>query len=598
MAADPGSAAPDGPGAPGFDKVRSGGAGEPAPFVIGGGAMAGLGALVLRGLVAGGLVALAVGLLARLPDAAAVAVVLVLGAVIALPEAWASAVKRGHGLSVLAEGGWMRRLFAPAGLRVGLALALGAGLAGLALVRLAEAGPLLWALAALALPLTWGLMAVLAPRLAAEAAPLHARRWLHLVARQGAVALLLALSVGLALALPPPLPAPLGDIPAAGPLTGEALGLARLWAGLEAYALGQAAEFGGWAWWAAALVSALGLAGLFWAGASLAVALALPAGEWRRALAPAAQTAQPPPLGRAGPLAALAVAAALGTGAMTASGWLGTLPPADRPGAQTRLAVEVIGDSLYRAGTRDRIATLQAQALAEDDAALRAVLAALDAGFDAMEGNVDLFLDGYYSMWGEYARLWDLIFGDLEGRLATELTTALQTGDPFAEYEETLARVQAEAEGRAAALEAEITAIRAEARLEGLNPARLRVVSADPVFPATRLRLEADLAVAQTRWVASAGAGVVAAIVAQRIAAGLAARGLLAGAAMAARVALRTVGFVVAVVVDWSLVQLDAYMNRDVFRAEILADIDRQRHAARAALTGEAEAFPLTPPLP
>lgn len=540
--------------------------------------------LLLRAVLAISAVWALVRALPTLPDWAAGLALAALGLAIGLPEAWGAAVRRGHGLRVLAPGGMLRGWLAGPALRVALAWAGGTVGATLLVLRLAEAGPALWALATLAVPLTWALTAALRPRLAAEAEGVHAQRLAQLWARLGAVGLLVAAAAVLGLAAPGPAPAPRAAPPAAAPLVAEALVLARLWTGVEAYALGQAAEFGGWGRGLAGLVAAAGLAGAFWAAASLAAALALPRREIGRALGPASDAVPPPPPGAAGAAAAAAavVLAALGAGAAGAG--LAGLPPEARPAARATVAAESIGGALHAAGTAERLAALRAAALADDAAARQRLAEALDAGFAAMETNIETFLDGYYSLRGEYGRMVGWALGGLEARLAADLTAALQAGAPLARFEAELAAATAAAEARAAGLAAAEAALRAETRLDGANPARLRLTAAHPAPPplaAPTARLAADLAATPLRLGAAAGASAAAAILAERAVARLAARGLLAGAA---RMAARAGGLILAFGLDYALVRLDEAQNRDAFRAEIRAALAAQHLAARAAL--------------
>jgi hypothetical protein len=534
-------------------------------------------------LLRGGLAVLALWLVVRvlpaLPDLVAAGVVVLLGAVIGLPAAWGASVRRGHGLRTLATGGRLRMLLGGSALRVALAGLAGVVGAALLLLRLVEAEPAIWALALFALPLTWALMAWLAPHMAAEVAGVHARRLVQLWAQVGAVAVLLALALGLAVTLPAPQLLPL-DATTGAPLVAEALALSRLWAGLEAFALGQAAEFGAWGRGLAALVSALALGGVFWALSGLAVALALPWGEWRRAIAPASDAAAPPAPGRLGPGVAVVVALAVLSGAGMAGRHLAALPPADRPSARVAVAVEMIGEALYRAGTHSRIEELHRAALAEDGDARARLRAALNAGFDAMEGNVDPFLDDFYSLSGEYGRIWRWAMGNLEAHMTAQVTEALQSGAPFAAYERLQASILAEAEARAEGLAQAEAAILAANRIEGVNPARLLVTARHGIIAPPAGMLADDLTRAQVRWGVSAGTGVVATIMARRVVAGLATRGLIG---TAARMVMRAGGLLLAFGVDYALVKLDEYQNRDDFRDAILAEIAGQRAAALAA---------------
>jgi len=553
---------------PGYFRPDEGGAGFSAPLLL-------RGALALAGLW------LAVRLLPSMPGPFAALLALALTAAVALPQAWAGAVRRGHLLRELTAGSWLLGLLSGAALRVAVAGTLGMVAAVLALLRLAEAGAAFWALAVLALPLTWGLMALLGPRLAAAFSGLHAHRRTHAWARVGAVAVLLALALAIGLAAPPPAPAPLEGPPAASPLVAEALGLARLWAGLEAFVLGQAAEFGAWGRGLAGLVAAGALAGVFWAMASLAVALTLPRAEVRRALAPASDASLPPAVGRIGPAMALLLAAVTLAGVVVSGSWLAGLPPEARPTARAQVAVEEIEGVLYAAGTMERITALRTTILAEDEGARASLRQSLEAGFDAMAGNVDPFLDDFYSLSGEYGRLWYWATQRLESHLTNQLTGALQAGAPFAEFEAMQARLIGESEARGQELATAQEAILAAARIEGANPARLRISARHGALPLPPAFLAADLRRAQERWAIAGGSGVVALVMAQRVAGRLAARGVLA---VAARMVARVGGLLLAFGLDYALVKLDEYQNRDDFRAEILSQIEAQRAEALAAL--------------
>jgi hypothetical protein len=330
-----------------------------------------------------GALALAVRFLPALPDPVAVLLVVMLGLVVALPDAWAAAVRGGHRLMVLAPEGRLRALFAGAGLRVALAGGLGVVVAVLLVLRLMAAGPVLWLLSALALPLTWAALAALAPRLSAEVAGLHALRLAHLWSRGLAVAVLVVTAGALGLAVPAvfpsavPVATPLSGPPAGAPLVAEALVVARLWAGLEGYALGQAAEFGAWGRGLALAVGAAGLAGALWALTGLAVALTLSGADIRRALAPASDAAVTPPVGRAGPFALAGVMALALFAGVLGGARLAGVPWPERPGAQGLVAVEVIGEALHAAGTAERLAQLRAAAVAQDEGGGGALLARL-----------------------------------------------------------------------------------------------------------------------------------------------------------------------------------------------------------------------------
>jgi len=505
---------------------------------------------------------------------------LVLAAPVALAPAWVHAVRQGHEAR-LARGALRRWVFR-GGLRVVLAGVGGLLALALLVLHLGRAEPLFWLAAVIAVVLPMALLPRLVAPVAGSVVGPHALRpaiWLSVrlsVAAAVALHLLLALLV---------VPAPEGaqTLPvAASALVGEGLILARLWAGMEAFVLGQAAEFGTWGWLFAALGMALGLAGVYIALALGGVAAVLGPRELGRGLAPASDEINPPAPGRAGLTAAAALALGLGLGVALAERTLTAIPSSERPAAQLQTGAEWIGDALYRAGTWDQIQTLRAAVLAEDAVASARLVDAQDAAFDAMAGNVDLFLDGYYTLWADYMRLFAFVTFGLEQHLAGKLEEGLTSGAPFAAFEALRDSELAAIATRHADLLTQEAALLAAARLsDTTNPALLRVAQRRLALPDIGERLEADRARAQARWAASVGAGAMSFVIAQRVVTRLAERGLLR---IAAQTLTRIGGVLVAFGVDYALVKLDEYQNRDDFRAEILAEIERLRSDARAGL--------------
>lgn len=91
---------------------------------------------------------------------------------------------------------------------------------------------------------------------------------------------------------------------------------------------------------------------------------------------------------------------------------------------KTTMAMETIDDALYKLGTTQQMegfsATLQAQTLTELELLI-------NRHFDQMEGNVDTYLDAYYSLKSEYGRLLAIIRDAAEsvlGGLGQDAATA------------------------------------------------------------------------------------------------------------------------------------------------------------------------------
>ncbi len=519
--------------------------------------------------------AVAAAVLPQVPASAAALLCGGLGLVLALPAAADAALRRGHSLSRYAEGSLARRVFAGPALRLGLAVAVGTGLAAVLLVRLSAGGAGVWAIAALA-----ALASALVLRLGVGPARTvwagaHARagaRWLAQWA--GAVAAVLgAVLVGRSGALPDP-----SHVPATvAALTDEIYALHRLWAGAEAWLLGQAVALSVIPAWAAVALVLLGNAAIGWAVARLTVAALMSPADLRRAFAAASDSPVPPPPSVAG----VSVAAAVVAVAVAAGAWaearLVPLPPEARPVARVQLAADRIGEAFYRPGTAAAIMAARDD-LARTDADLAARLRiATDEGFDRVVANVDPFLDGYYSLWGEYARMIDWSFGRLEERLSERLAEALAEGAPFAELEALRAEVEAL---RDATLQVsdEPQAL-AGARLPAMNPGEVRVGAALAVLPAPPdLRTTGLTTTFEVRAGVSLAAGAVGAVVAGQVVRRLAARGAIS---MAAR-AVPLIGLAVALGVDWAAVELEEAMHRDAFRADIVAAIEEQRRTALA----------------
>lgn len=525
--------------------------------------------LMLRGSGVLGALALWVWLLPGLPDLPAALPLVLLAAGIALPMAWGAAVVRGHGLGVLTEGGFLRGLVGGPGLRLVRAGLVGLVAAGALALRLIDGAAALWVLAALAMPVTWALMVWLEPRVAREAAGLHARRSVQFVARLVAVAIMLPAGAQLATIMPAP--GPLLPTEGAGPLVGEVLGLARLWSGLEAYALGQAEEFGGWGRSVALAVVLTGQAASVWALASLAVALTLGRGEWARALGPASDALPGPAMGFFGPVVAAVMGLGVVAGAGVAGHWLAQVPTDERPSARIVVKVERLHEGYVLAGTLADLAELRRAHLAADAAALARAPEVLNAGFDAMIAQVDPFLNRYYSLLAEFLRRYAAVTGNLEGHLAAVVAQELLADSPFGPWEALLAESEAREQAEAALI--------ASRRVDGLNPARLRVVAVD-AGPAL-LPLAFNPGALRLRWTAAAGTWVIAARIAGWSVSRLAAQGVLT---TVARLGSRLGGLLGAVAVEFLLLKLDEYLNRAEFRAEIVAVIEEQRRAALAAL--------------
>jgi hypothetical protein len=241
-----------------------------------------------------------------------------------------------------------------------------------------------------------------------------------------------------------------------------------------------------------------------------------------------------------------------------------------------------------------------------------------------MRANVPAYLDAYYGLAAEYARVGSLLIGDYEAYVQEQLRTHLELGQPFAAFEAELAAVEAGIAAELAAFRSEVTAVLAEnevASLEGIAPEIVAVSTTADLLAA----LEFDEIITfPTRFKASiaAGAVTVGAVVATKAITKLAAKETIhlaamalaklaggklaaggagalggafiggaigslvpgAGTAAGAFIGGAVGGLVVGVGADFLLLKLEEELSRDAFQAEILEAIDAAEAEFLAAL--------------
>lgn len=576
---------------------------------------------------------------------AVVLLVVALALPVAMLGATIGALRRGHWLLLLTKGGVIRHILSGGPLRLLLHAGIGLGLALVALMRLvvmdlSDILALVAGMAAFLLMLRSGLVQ---GWLVAEAGAVYAVRAAR---RAGAVATMLA-AFGLLLILPPETRPPglavLYPVGAQTALVGEVLRLALLGKELEAFLLGLVPEGGFWARFAALLYIAAGLFSVAWVVFSAAGLAVLPGRDLARAVAPASVAPVSPGRWavRGAVLGGGMVVLVLMLAAFRLEARLASVPTETRPMAvvarlfATVTAAEEINGRLHAAGTMDAIRAVEEEeplpVMVSPEAARAQLERLAGAGFDLMLANVDGYLDHYYSLRGEYARLAALPLGRLEEKLQADLTEALDKGDPLGPLHSQLASLAAEDAGLRVAFEG-VQARRAERVQTILDQSQLDpgkvppgtildvtgvFVLAPPELPA--LRTEVFLTDLSRRMQGGAVAGtVVAALIVRRIvgkgvmrvaakAAGkaVAARGAgslggagaggAAGAAIGSLVPVvgtvigGVVGAVVGGVATWvatdlALLKLEEYFTRDTFRAEIVAAIEDQRAAVLAQI--------------
>ena len=363
---------------------------------------------------------------------------------------------------------------------------------------------------------------------------------------------------------------------------------------------------------------------VFWLACTVFSAFMLPAPEWRRILVPLTDSSTPPAVSTQDLVLGSAVAsflllfvflplvALIETEARNNQ-------PVQRAPEVFVLQLERIGDDWYKPGTSQQLEQARTQVLDESGAALQDLRTTLDIAFNAVESNVEIYLDWYYSLGGEYARIGHLLSGDLEQYMADRLIDSLQWGDVFGPVQTAL---DAALDGNA--LAAERYAVLARSILAGnrVDPGTRKVEPLLQLELASVLEapVHRDLINLQSRLLAGSSGSAVAGVMTGAVAAKLGSRmitkgsfklaakalgkllasktagaSLGAGAGAAAGAAAGSVvpgigtaigaiiggiagGLMVGIGIDKALIEFEEAVSRESFRTELLATIEEVRN--------------------
>lgn len=460
---------------------------------------------------------------------------------------------------------------------------------------------------------------------------------------------------------------------------GELNALHEGWRALEAFVLGRVSDLGEWGWAAAVMIFVVGNAAFFYGCASTLAVPFIPQTELSRAFCRVATSAEPTTKPT---LAGVAIGSALFTifacflyfpGAAMLEASLMQLPPEHRPMHQVRklvaevkaslqphpvqverlsipplrqagdiaLAVEVnprtlapvwlprqpkilaerIGSRFYRPGTIKETGDARMRLLSSRLKDLDVLKQEINRGFDLMEDNIDVFLDWYYSLPAEYARLAKLLTGSFEGYLTEKFSTILSQEAPFEQFERTFAALLESEPALRRAYQETIERILSRNSVTIDHPARM-IVTDELDDPSAIFSYKSVIASARVRLQTSGFAGVAGASggavmgkkIATVVAKKLATKSVFKAAVkVAAKVATKaasvtkaaaigtavggTVGSFVPIVgtavgaavggvigalgfgvgVDALLLELDESMNRSEFRVELIEALNLER---------------------
>lgn len=283
---------------------------------------------------------------------------------------------------------------------------------------------------------------------------------------------------------------------------------------------------------------------------------------------------------------------------------------------QMGLAVFVLDGHYYDQAAVEALleeARVASAALSEEAEATLVPL--INASFDARLANVDAYLDWYYSLPADYERLVTMVTGTVEDFMRDQFTANIEAGIDDTALEDAL-RDLAE---RAAALEEDTASRLAEFEISGVPEWLLmEKVPLEPDFMSGALEPSARILSAGERLGLGAGTGIVTGAAAKHVAKNLATKvdekqffkefvkkvaGKLGGRAVSAAVggAVGTIGGPLGTVVgaavgtaagvgiDYGMVKLDEWQNRDSYREEIVQLIEEERSEMLAAVQGEPE---------
>jgi hypothetical protein len=558
----------------------------------------------------------------------------------ALLTTYLATLRRIRNLAIWSEGSMAIRWLSGPWLSIGAGVAVAVAGALMLGLRAVRAEPLDWLLLAFSAPVFWGIWLLMRNRLRRQFQPVYRiGRSLWSAAVLTSIVMVIV-DFGTLLATGAGSAKHVGEaaLPGSSMLVSFVYGIGGLWAGMESLAIATLATQGG-----AGELFALGFValgkGVFYLFAALTLAaFCVPAAEYARILAPPLATDKPPAVpagrvGRAGAGLMILLAFVYLPAVQLAETALRANPAMLMAPERAKITVERIGDVLVREGTIRELQRAQVDVAEHRETALAGLAVALDAGFDRMRDNADLYLDWYYSLPSEYARLAALLTGSAEELLARKLEENLAAGDPFADASSLLVEALAVDAALSAAYREAASAIIAANRIEPGADADVETIARFDIAEVLHLPTPVAFTTTSQRLgigAASGGlAGLATAIVVRRAVASLSAKGSVRlaakalqvvagrtfggfGGAAAGAAAGGTLGSVVpgfgtalgavaggiagaigvGLGTDYLLLKLEETLSRETNRNAILAAIDENETATRRSLDLPPRASP------
>ncbi len=557
---------------------------------------------------------------------------------------YAGTVRQIRRLTLFAHRGWFHRLLSGRLLKTLLWFCWAVGSSFFMLIQFHTYTELEWAAFFLVIPVFWLVFALCRALIARELKPYLVTGLALTWARRICPLLMLLVNAGLILhlAAPPEYPSIPEAIANHKSATATMTGSALVWEaaqylavydGLKAYALGRIGQVDALP---ALVLFALGSLVVFYNACAMLSCFLIPVAEYRRVFGPLSDADVPPPV----PAARMAAVTAVFTFVSlflyvptfsALENWIRFSPEPRQAREQAEAwavpRLEQIDDLFFRPGTIEKLHHAELEALRQAEISLAHLVGQADRAFDRMEVNVDAYLDWYYSVFAEYARIANLLVGELEDYMAQKMEEKLLQGVSMDGLEQAIQTALHEHETALYAYQKKVERIMAENQVELAPGSRFEVVRQVAMHD---LLVHDDLIGFRSRMLASGGAGgvaggvsgVLAAVMVKKIvgkvagksvfklaaksaaklavgkaagSAGGAAAGAAAGAAIGSVVPILGTaagaviggivgGVVTGLAVDKTLLVLEEAVSRDEFKREILASINEQRREFKARL--------------
>jgi hypothetical protein len=277
---------------------------------------------------------------------------------------------------------------------------------------------------------------------------------------------------------------------------------------------------------------------------------------------------------------------------------------------------EMIDETLYSAGTIRQLNEVKFDVFREHTASINAIDKQSSLAFDGMRGNVDVYLDKYYSLAGEYFRVLGALTGTIERLITEDLTSTLMSGGVMTGLDSAIKtelsrqpEVQSYYKSKVSAILEENRLIKPKGEIHIVGSASTDVFASPP---------ESAVLISLNQRMGAAGVGAIGGFIAAKVVSKVVAKGAIKLAAKAvAKVATiklgggafgaavgaaigsvvpvagtitgTVIGFVAGVAlgvsIDALLLTLEESYAREDFKAQIINAIDEQEREFKAMMS-------------